>query len=227
MDDEWVDYEVASNLLGVTARTIRGYVESGIIRKRNDIQKKKSYFLLRDINDVMAAKRGDGLDQRSFKVRYLLARIDRLERMVTILSQQSGGDTLFPSLDETHDIAKQYYLEAKKHLGHTQFPLGLVKQWVRVFFAIRSKHFELMSKWMDDPHPWKVMTDLADLLLKYISSAEEYDYELWLQLLHDQLLRSREALRSEAVLFETGNDREVPAFTRDSEDDLIEWSQST
>jgi hypothetical protein len=193
-----VDAEEAADMLGISPRTVRNYISSGMLRATRDIKTHKNMVSLDDLGSL-ASTLVSGMDFAAVaraSVRALVSasraekRLEALESILGIEGVMLGTDeeSVLSIYNQCRDIQAEYTED---------YPATEVMEWSYLLAAVVEEYLEAVRLYTGDEEPWKVFMDAAE---KLYSSApkESFYYRKDLEVAYSYLATVRKQLRQVA-----------------------------
>lgn len=192
---EALSYEEAARHLGVSARTVRNYVRSGLLTARSNGRRK--FLPANEVESLRTELQTIGQPLRRSEVIELRARLLRVEAHVDVLLRIL--DARMEPLRMGAAYGKELYEAAVGQLRRAKWDLSEIVPWLEVFLRVDEEDFETISKATDDPRPWKTLLRLCLAMSAAIVATPEYSTSLEHQSAHRQLAEGRRRLRIAAL----------------------------
>ena len=231
MSSELITVNEASRILGVSVRTIRRYVSTGLLQYKGNRGSAK-LLSATDVGDLRRTKDTNPVIRRRETIE-LRAKLQRLEaQMETVLRILDAKDTPIGVSPEYGKTLLQYCLDQLKRGAWTE---DEVKPWLEVFLRIDETDFMTIAVSSKEPKPWKPFLLLNMEMARHVSTHEDYQTSLTLQSSHKLLCEGRRRLRMSALIFQdlySVSDplleearRALPGSVADAVEEIVRLSQ--
>lgn len=187
----------AAKFLSVSERTIRNYINKGLLSKRKEGRKamvvsSEVISLKQDMDSTLPLVSREEMLRHRAKIRRLESHMEVVLRM---LDAKDAPLNLSPS------YSKELYTYAVDHLKKGSWSPEEIQPWTEIFDRLNEDDFEIMSKSAEDLHPWRVFLKLCTAMMGCVVSLSDYSTSLDLQNLHRVLAESRRRLRVSAFIY--------------------------
>lgn len=190
-----LSFEEAARYLGVSTRTVRNYVRSGLLVPRT--RGRRKFLVGNEVESLCTELRTVGQPLRRSEVVDLRSRLLRVEAHVDVLLRLL--DARMEPLRMGAAYAKELYEAATGQLRRVTWDLSEITPWTEVFLRVDEQDLETIAKAVDDSRPWRTFLRLCLSMSTALVAAPEYATSLTHQTTHRQLAEGRRRLRISAL----------------------------
>ena len=195
--DNTMSIQEAARFLEVTERTVRNYINKGLLSKTKVGRK-----VLLVPEEVVSLK--EDMDS----VAPIVSRQEMLHHRAKIRRLESHMEVVLRILDAKDDpltLSEEYSAELYNLAGEQRksgsWSVDQIKPWIEIFNRLSENDFEVMQKATKDLHPWRVFLKLCTSMMAQVVSDSEYVTSLELQGIHRLLAEARRRLRISAFIY--------------------------
>ena len=187
----------AAKFLSVSDRTIRNYINKGLLSKRKEgrktlVSSSEVISLKQDMDSTLPLVSREELLRHRAKIRRLESHMEVVLRML---------DAKDLPLNLSPAYAKDLYSFATEHLSKGSWVVEEIRPWVEIFDRINEEDLEVMAQAVEDLHPWRPFLQLCTAMMSFVVGHTDYATSLDLQNLHRMLAESRRKLRVSAFIY--------------------------
>jgi excisionase family DNA binding protein len=194
--------EEAARHLGVTDRTVRGYISQGLLGTHKVKGSKRKWLAPDEVEELrldrLEVGRLDGASLRKelqlhrSQLRRMRAELDVVLKML---------DTQREPLGIQKNFAPQLYQAAVDQLRAAEWDIRTLASWANVFLRIDENDFQVVREAVDDPKPWVPFLKLCLRMSQFLVEQPSYKTSVELQGLHREMNEGRRRLRISALCF--------------------------
>jgi len=199
---ELVSYNDAAKMLGRSTRTVKTYVQNGLLRR---IQQGKAVGIPREDVDLLAVDIGAGTPPMNKKTFFqLVSRVRQLEAAVAVL--QKATNIGFSPMRPDKEAAVGLYEAVVKALAAGYWSVQELGAWIGLYEKMDEVFFDTIAQSTGDTACWRPFLQLCTAQARLVSEMPDFNISLPIQHLHAQLCAGLKTLRGVALVWiEAGN----------------------